>query len=185
MSDFMQEYGAAEEQQARRRRLVKRMLIGGALAVVVGLAAFYYLRTFAQQRVIDHFMAQLEQKNLPAAYEMWCNAAKPCPYYPIKRFEEDWGPSAPFGNPSARKMQYVDYCEGGVLFNIAYPNTMPALLWVERNSGMISFAPPDWQRCPGKHLQLEPLLHKIFGGLGRSPVHPVQPVTRQRNRFLV
>jgi hypothetical protein len=175
MSDFMQEYGAAEEQRERRAKLAKRLLIGSVLVVVVVLGSYFYLRTFAQQRVIDRFMAQLEQKDLPGAYGMWCSADKPCPYYPIKRFTEDWGPNAAFGNPAARKMQYVDYCEGGVLFNIAYPNAKPALLWVDRNSNMISFAPPDWERCPGKHLTFEPLIHKLFGSWHKLPDLRAQP----------
>jgi hypothetical protein len=158
--DFMQGYGVKEE---RRGRLVKRSLIGGLTAIVLLVGGFFYFRTFRQERVLDRFMETLEQKNYDAAYQMWCSAVKPCPYYPKSRFEEDWGPSTPYSNPANAKIQNIDFCENGVLFNIAYPNVKPVVLWVESGDSMISFAPPDWQRCPGKHLQIEPFLHKIFG----------------------
>lgn len=158
MASYMEGYGAGEEQ---RSRLIKRVLFIGLPSVLVLVTAFFYFRTWSQERTVSTFLSALEEKKYDDAYRMWCTPEKPCRYYPIEKFKEDWGPAGQYGNLSVLKFDSVDYCDSGVVFEANYPNAQPFGLWVERSSGLISFAP--WQRCPGKHLQFTPFLKRIFG----------------------
>lgn len=158
MASYMEGYGAGEEQ---RWRWVKRVLFIGLPSVLVLVAAFFYFRTWSQERVVSTFLATLEEKKYEEAYRMWCTPEKPCRYYPLDKFKEDWGPNGQYANLAVLKFESIDYCDSGVVFEATYPNVQPFGLWVERSSNMISFAP--WQRCPGKHLQFGPFLKRIFG----------------------
>src|ERR1700693_3756142 len=62
----------------------------------------------------------------------------------------------------AMKIEDVDACNAGVVFNIAYPGDENFGLWVERSTKAMSYAP--WTRCPGPHLQIIEQLKKRFGG---------------------
>jgi hypothetical protein len=158
MPSYMEGYGAGEE---RRWLWIKRVLFIGLPSVLVIVSAFFYFRTWSQERTVSNFFETLEQQNYEAAYRMWCTPEKPCRYYPIEKFKEDWGTDGVYGNLSALKIENVDYCESGVVLEATYPDTQPFGLWVERSTNMISFAP--WQRCPGKHIQFGPFLKRIFG----------------------
>ncbi len=157
-ASYMEGYGAGEE---TRWLWIKRVLFIGLPAILLLTGAFFYFRTWSEERAVSNFLATLEQKDYDAAYRMWCTAEKPCLYYPLEKFKEDWGPEGQYGKLSSLKFESVDYCDTGVVFETTYPNAQPFGLWVERSSNMISFAP--WQRCPGKHLQLGPFFRKIFG----------------------
>lgn len=158
MASYMEGYGAGEEQ---RWRIIKRVLFIGLPSVLVLVAAFFYFRTWSQERTVNAFLSTLEEKKYEEAYRMWCTSDKPCRYYPLDRFKEDWGPSGLYANLASLKLESVDYCDSGVVFEASYPNAQPFGLWVERSSGLISFAP--WQRCPGKHIQFGPFLKRLFG----------------------
>jgi hypothetical protein len=50
-----------------------------------------------------------------------------------------------------------------VLIRLDYKsNQEPVSLWVERDSGIIGFAP--WPECPGRHLHFGAWLKSVFGG---------------------
>jgi hypothetical protein len=158
MSDFMAGYGVAE---ARRGRIIKRTILGTLAVAIVTASAYFYFRTWSQERIVNQFLAKIEQKDYQSAYGMWCSAQSPCPYYPLDKFLADFGPDAPYNNVAAATVEEVDYCDNGVVVGIAYPKAEPVGLWVERSTGVISFAP--WPRCPGKRLTLGPLMERLFG----------------------
>lgn len=158
MPGYMEGYGAGEE---ARNRLIKRVVFIGLPAILVAVAAFFYFRTWSQERVVARFVDALEKKQLEAAYAMWCTPESPCRFYPLDKFREDWAPDGVYGDTTKLQWGAVDYCGTGVVFEVNYPNQQPFGLWVERSTGLISFAP--WQRCPGKHFQPGALFRRIFG----------------------
>lgn len=160
MGGFLDAYGVAEERRARLLRRIKRFGLLGLAVVVAALVAYFGLRTRSQERVMAQFLDDLRNKNYPDAYKLWCNQDTPCKYYPLESFQEDWGASSRYANASAIDIQHVDYCDTGVVFTMAYPNADPIGLWVERSTGVISFAP--WPRCPGRHLQLGAFFKSLF-----------------------
>jgi hypothetical protein len=159
MPDFMEGYGV---QEARRGRLILRLVLASLAAVILGTGGYFYFRTWKQERIMDDFLDKLARKEYGTAYQMWCNENKPCPYYPPEKFLEDWGPSSPYSNVAAADLQFVDYCGDGVLFNFSWKPAPDVILWVERDTGIVGYAPGDWKRCPGKHLQLSGLWDRLF-----------------------
>lgn len=158
MAGYMEGYGAGDEV---RDRWIKRLLYVVLPAALLLTGAFFYFRTWTQERTLDAFLDALRQQKYEEAYAMWCTAERPCRHYPLEKFKDDWGPEGQYKDLAALQIGSVDYCGDGVVFEATYPNTDDFGLWVERSTNLISFAP--WQRCPGKHLQFGPLLKKIFG----------------------
>ncbi|HZU24902.1 MAG TPA: hypothetical protein VFA04_05240 [Bryobacteraceae bacterium] len=158
---FLDAYEQQAERQYRRAQLLKRaisvlLIAGGAAAI-----GYFSLRTRSQERVLQQFLADLEAQKYQEAYRLWgCTQETPCKYYPPEKFAEDWGPNSLHANPSAIKIEHVDFCSDGVVFDLAYPNSEDIGLWVERSNNVISFAP--WPRCPGRHLQLGAFLKSLF-----------------------
>ncbi len=158
MAGYLDEYGV---QDARRERLTKRIVIWGLAALIVGTSVFFYFRDWSEERVMDRFIALLKQQQYQEAYRMW-ETPDSARLYPPEKFTEDWGPAGSYKNAASLKIEDVDTCNAGVVFNIAYPGTENFGLWVERKTGIISFAP--WPRCPGAHLQIWEFLKSRFGG---------------------
>lgn len=160
MSSFMEGYGVNEE---RRNRLIKRIVLVGLAVAIIGTSGYFYFRTWPQERIMGRFMDALERGDYDAAYQMWCPADLPdkCRYYDRERFDEDWGPGTPYSNVAAATNEFVDFCDTAVVFSYSYPDADPIGLWVDRDDGVISFAP--WLRCPGRHWQLSGLFDRLFG----------------------
>ena len=58
------------------------------------------------------------------------------------------------------KVEHVDFCDTGVVFNISYPKQEDFGLWVDRSTNVIGFSP--WARCPGRHLHLGEFFKTLF-----------------------
>lgn len=152
-------YGVAEE---RRSRLVKRLILWGAAVIIVGGILFLWFRNWRQEQTVKQFFSLLEQKKYQDAYAMWgCTPDHPCKYYSPEAFNEDWGPSSPFADVAAIKIEHEDNCGSGVVFDLESPKANPVGLFVDKNNEMLSFAPGP--RCPGRHLQILEFLKSHFG----------------------
>jgi hypothetical protein len=161
MSGFLHAYEGQAERQHRRMQIVKGVVLWGLLAAIAGSIAFYSLRTHTQEQVVKQFLDDLRRQQYQEAYRLWgCTQDAPCKYYPPEEFTQDWGPSSRYANAAALKVEHVDFCNDGVVFNLTYPNTENIGLWVQRSNNAISFAP--WPRCPGRHLQLGEFFHSLF-----------------------
>jgi hypothetical protein len=160
MAGYLDEYGVAE---ARRERTVKYIIAGALVAAILGAAAFFLFRNRAEENVVNQFVAALRGKNYQQAYALWgCTPQTPCRYYAPERFIEDWGASGTYKNPEQIKIEHVDACDTGVVFDISYPGADDQGLWVERKTKVLGYAP--WPRCPGPHLQIGEFLKSRFGG---------------------
>jgi hypothetical protein len=132
--------------------------------LIVGLILFGVFRNHSQERSAKTFLGLLNAQNYPAAYAMWgCTDSRPCPAYPFTKFQEDWGPKSPHANESASHIGLSQSCGSGVVIRLDYPAPEePVSLWVERDSGTLSFAP--WPECPGRHLHFGAWLKSVFSG---------------------
>src|SRR5579862_6959270 len=116
MAEIINEnYGVAEARQERRRK--KTVLIGLAVILVVAVS-YFSLRTRAQERVMAQFLQTLPEKRYEDAYKMWGPANKG---YPPESLLEDWGPSSKYADAARLKVDHVDYCGPGVVFDVTYP----------------------------------------------------------------
>lgn len=161
MSGFLDAYEDEAEREHRRNRLLTRAILGVLLVAAIASIAYYSLRTRSQEQVLHQFFDDLQHQRYQEAYRLWgCTQETPCKYYPPDKFTEDWGPASRYSHASAFKIEHVDYCGDGVVFNVSYPNSDDLGLWVERSKDVISFAP--WPRCPGRHLQIRQFLDSLF-----------------------
>jgi hypothetical protein len=159
MPGFLDTYGVADH---RRGRLITRIVLSVLAIAAVGSASYLYFRTWSQEQTLKHFFAALDKQDFQGAYKMWCPTENICKYNPFDKFEQDWGPSTPYSHGSAAKVDNIDFCGDGVVFNVSYPNAEKLVLWVERTTNIISFAPSDWERCPGKHWQFRRFFKSLF-----------------------
>src|SRR5216684_5000677 len=151
-------YGVADARKERRKKIV---IVAGLVAVVLAAVVYFTVRTWPQERVMKEFLATLDRKEFQQAYRMWgCTPESPCRYYEPDRFTEDWGPSSKYSQGSVAKIENIDFCGDGVVFQLSYPNAEPVSLWVERSTSVISFAP--WPRCPGRHLEFGRFFKSLF-----------------------
>jgi hypothetical protein len=157
MAGYLDSYGVVDQ---RRERLVKKIVISTVSVVVVATVLYYSLRTHGQERVMSQFLEELDHRQYQDAYKMW-GCPENCKYYPPDKFLEDWGPSSQYSNASAFKIEHIDYCDEGVVFDLSYPKTSEDVgLWVNRSTNFISFNPSP--RCPGRHLQLRAFFKSLF-----------------------
>jgi hypothetical protein len=158
MAGYLDQYGVAD---ARRESRVKKIVLATLAVVILGTVGYFTFRTWPQERVLKAFLEKLTQKDFQGAYRMWgCTPENPCKSYDPGRFAEDWGPESPNRNAAGARIENIDFCDSGVVFNVSFPGAMPVNLWVERSTNIISFAP--WERCPGRHLQIRQFLKRIF-----------------------
>jgi len=151
-------YGVTD---ARRERRNKRMAVWLVGILAVGSIAYFSFRSYRQERVVKQFLSLLKQQKYQDAYQMWgCTQESPCKYYPPDRFSEDWGPTGQYKDIANARIEAVDVCGSGVVFEMSVPKTDQFGLWVETNTNVLSYAP--WARCPGRHLQIWEYLKSLF-----------------------
>lgn len=155
MAGYLDTYGVADQ---RRERIVKVSLISVVSAVLIVTIGYFTLRTHSQEKVMDRFFTDLGHRQYMDAYKLW-GCPEQCRLYSMDEFLKDWGPSGKYSNPSDFKVEHVDYCDAGVVFDVVYPNDEFGL-WVNRSTDYVSFF--DTPRCPGRHLQIGAFLKRLF-----------------------
>ncbi|HTR38133.1 MAG TPA: hypothetical protein VMH80_19625 [Bryobacteraceae bacterium] len=164
MSGYLEAYGAAEQQRANRLHLLKNASIILACVVVVGLILYGTFKNYSQEHKAKTFVALLSAHDYKAAYAMWgCTDSHPCTEYPFNKFMDDWGPKSPHADEASAHIGLSQSCGSGVVIRMDYKGSEEAVpLWVERDTGTLSFAP--WPECPGRHLHLGAWFKSLFGG---------------------
>jgi hypothetical protein len=164
MASYLEEYGAAEQHRARIISIIKTSSIVLGCALLVGLILYGIFINHSEEQRAKNFLGLLSAHNYPAAYAMWgCTDSHPCPDYPFTKFQEDWGPKSEHADPAVAHIGLSQSCGSGVLIRLDYKAAQePVALWVERDSGTVSFAP--WPECPGRHLHFGAWLKSVFGG---------------------
>jgi hypothetical protein len=163
MSSYLEAYGAAEQRRARILGILKISSIVLGCVLVVGLMLYGIFKNYGEEQRAKTFLGLLSARNYPDAYARWgCTDSHPCPDYPFPKFQEDWGPKSEHASEALAHVGLSQSCGSGVLIQLDYKATPePVSLWVERDSGTISFAP--WPECPGRHLHLGAWLKSVFG----------------------
>lgn len=141
MSDYLATYGAGDEQRIRRTRLIVWSVVG---AIVVLIAAYFIFHNFRERHVANRFLADLNEHNYHAAYDLFCDAQHPCPNYDFNRFMQDWGPASKASGPW--KVTSTDSCKYFLTVNVDAPGTELQSLAVQRNDLSVGYAPaPECQ----------------------------------------
>ncbi|HSB13413.1 MAG TPA: hypothetical protein VLE22_03075 [Bryobacteraceae bacterium] len=145
MAGYLERYGAGEEQRERR---IRRVLL--SIAVIAALAGTFYLlfRNYRETKQAKRFFELLLEKDYKAAYVLWgCDkpGAPACHDYTFDNFMEDWGPKSPHADLSSLEFGKVRGCSTGVIVTVEFGKGREDLLWVDRDTKVIGFAP--WPVC--------------------------------------
>ncbi len=164
MAGYLDQYGAGEDQ---RNTIIFRTVAGLVLIVILIALGWYLLKNHHQETVVKHFLNDVRHGDFRAAYLDWgCHAGKDCAGYPYDKFLSDWGP----GNnaPSTATLHLTDSesCNNGVLLTVDVNPSREEVLWVDKSSDSISFAP--YPVCPHKS-SLSIMIHRTVGKL-RKPL---------------
>ena len=144
MAGYLDQYGAGEE---RRGKIIRSVVIAVvALVAIIGVLYFNF-HNYREEQQVKQFMSLLAGKDYKAAYALFgCTDAKPCRYYPIDKFMEDWGPASGHSGFDSARITRSRSCGSGVLLTVDYGSNRQEKLWVERGDKSIGF--PPVQGCP-------------------------------------
>ena len=147
MAGYLEGYGEAD---LRRRKAIKWLLIAVALVLVCGPVLYFQFRDFSEERQMKAFLSHLRAKDYKAAYALWgCTDAAPCSQYPFAEFLKDWGPGSGYASPEEARIAGTKSCDSGVIGWVRFPAQPDVLLWADRRSGSLSFAPWRIKKIPG------------------------------------
>jgi hypothetical protein len=137
--DYLEGYG----DRGRRREKTIRWLLISIVAIAVGGAILYYFfRDYTIERQITRFLDRLRAKDYKSAYALWgCTDQTPCAEYPFAEFMKDWGPGGVYGNGDRAEVAGKKSCDGGIIEIVHVPDQPAVLLWVDRRTEAVSFAP--------------------------------------------
>ena len=137
--------------KARRRKIIISVVV--AAVIVLGVLAWIY-RNWPEERVVQHFMTDLQNKDYKAAYGVWV-ADKNWEQHPQKYsqysfadFYRDWGPGGDWGNiqsfdvvgSTVPKDSYSN--SNGVVVAVTINGRKePASIWVTKKDHTLSFSP--------------------------------------------
>jgi len=159
MNEYLSSYGQGDE---RRGKLIKRTVLSVLGIAILGTTAFFYFRTWSEERAVNAFLSKLKAQDFKSAYATWgCTDATPCKYYPFEKFMEDWGPKSAQANTASAKIDETEPCGDAVIVTVTFDKGNPVPLSVS-NAGVVGFAP--WPQCPGRHWRFKAFFKRIFGG---------------------
>lgn len=144
MPGYLERYGAGEE---KRERLLRWTAVSLVTLLLVGGGAYLFFRNFFEVRRAELFLELLRKQDYASAYALWgCgDPGSSCQSYTMEKFLEDWGPKGLHANASALKITHTRGCSTGVIVEAEYGADQPELLWVDRKTKNLGFAP--WPVC--------------------------------------
>ncbi|HVT94608.1 MAG TPA: hypothetical protein VHD76_17305 [Bryobacteraceae bacterium] len=162
MGSYLEAYGSQEAQRAKRIRAIKIGSASGVLALILGLTLFFSFRNYREESEAKQFLQLLQAGQYQDAYKMWgCTEAHPCPNYPFTAFRDDWEKGAAHPDADTAALGSVESCGSGVMIQVNYSQSSPAMLWIERNTNVLSFSP--WKECPGRHWRFGAFFKSLIG----------------------
>ena len=177
MSSYLEAYGAAEQHRARILGIVKISSI--ILGCVAGCRSHPLWRLQESRRgtTRQDLSGFAERAQLSDRLcDVGLHGFTSLPDYPFTKFQEDWGPKSEHADESVARIGLSQSCGSGVLIRLDYKAAEePVSLWVERDSGTISFAP--WPECPGKASAFRSVAEV---GVWRRLTQPLPTDTAQR-----
>jgi hypothetical protein len=139
MSHYLEGYGERDE---RRAKVIRWLLIVVVVVLVAGTSTYFAFRDYPEERRVKNFLDRLKAKDYRGAYTIWgCTDQTPCPQYPFQEFLKDWGPQGNYAAADRAELAGKKSCGEGLIGFVRVPNQPVVLLWVDRGTETLSFAP--------------------------------------------
>jgi hypothetical protein len=147
MGSYLEGYGEA---QGRRAKTLKWLVLTAAVLLIASGFAYFQFRDYTEERKVRVFLQHLRDKDYKAAYALWgCTDANPCSQYPYEEFMKDWGPASPYSAAERAHVSGMKSCDSGIIQWVRFPAQPDVLLWVDRETETLSFAPWRIKSVPG------------------------------------
>lgn len=160
MAGYLDQYGAGEE---RRNRIILRSILVVLISAVVITLGWYLLLNHHEEGVVKSFVAALKNHDTQAAYRIWgCGTSRSCSGYEYPKFMRDWGPGPNGPDLAVIGLTDSEECNNAVLLTLRVNSSRTELLWVDRGSDAITFAP--FAICP-QQIPYEIMAHRTLGKL--------------------
>ena len=145
MAGYLDQYGAGDEQRAK---IIKGILYLILAILLLGLLPWYLFKNHSQEASVRNFLNLLRKHEYTTAYKTWgCDDPQVCSGYPYDHFLEDWGEKSNVDLKTLR-IEDSESCGNGVMLTVRASRERQDTLWVEKSTGIISFAPTPV--CPSK-----------------------------------
>jgi hypothetical protein len=164
MAGYLDQYGAGEEQ---RNTIIFRTVAALVVAAILASLGWYLFKNRHQEMVVKNFLNYVRRGDFQAAYRAWgCHGGRDCAGYPFDKFLSDWGPGSNGPDPATLRLSDSESCNNGVLLTVNVNPNRQEVLWVDKGSDSISFAP--YPVCPHKS-SFSIMIHRTVGQL-RKPL---------------
>jgi hypothetical protein len=141
----------AKEYDPQRERKRRTTIIWTIVLAVVVVALGWWFRYWPEERIADHFFADLQKQDYNAAYGVWMHDPDwkqhpdRFPKYRFSDFYQDWGPGGEWGLIKSHKIFAVGAPPGGgsgvIVDMTVNDRAQPARVWVEKSDKTMSFSP--------------------------------------------
>ncbi len=141
----------AKEYDPNKERKRRNRIISVVVVALLVAALAWWFRYWPEERVADHFFADLQKQDYAAAYGVWMHDPnwkqhpERYPKYPFNDFYRDWGPGGEWGLIKTYKVYAVGSPPGGgsgvIIDMTVNDRTERARVWVEKSDKTMSFSP--------------------------------------------
>ena len=137
--EFLGAYGKSD---LIYERIVKGFFIALLAALLLGCIYYVFFRNWREELQAKRFLTLVRNQDYAEAYKMWnCSVEEPCRYYPYDDFLEDWGRESEFGEIRSFDLGRSFTQANGVILLYDINGVEQAPLWVEKETGIVGFAP--------------------------------------------
>lgn len=141
----------AKEYDPNKERKRRNRIISVVVVALLVAALAWWFRYWPEERVADHFFADLQKQDYASAYGVWMHDPnwkqhpERYPKYPFNDFYRDWGPGGEWGLIKTCKVYAVGSPPGGgsgvIIDMTVNDRTERARVWVEKSDKTMSFSP--------------------------------------------
>ncbi len=137
--EFLDAYGKSD---LIYERIVKGFFIILLAAILLGCTYYVFFRNWREELQAKRFLKLVRNQDYAEAYKMWnCSVDEPCRYYPYDDFLEDWGKDSEFKEIRSFGLGRSFTQSNGVILRYEINGVAQDPLWIEKETGIVGFAP--------------------------------------------
>ena len=126
MAGYLDQYGVADAQREGR---LKKIVLSGTCRGCDRHRRILYVSNLESGARRQEFPGDALAKRLPGGLShVGLHARNPLQVLRTRKFNEDWGPKSSYANAENAKVENIDFCDAGVVFDLSFPGADPVAL---------------------------------------------------------